>query len=114
MANRYELQLSAKGVIETFGSKIDARELDLNILENLFCLAANSLKDAKAIHVCIDFVDQVKALRGNVVKSVILDDTDKANLEKGIEASSGQRPLSWYASPLWKQFDCMVKPPEAK
>jgi hypothetical protein len=109
MANRYKLTISPQTkTFSCMGQKGNARELDIAILEGLFFNAANSMKTPKDIHVCLDFAAQIDDLRVTTVKDfLILDDTDKANLEKGIAVTENQRPLVWYSSPLWKQFDCM-------
>jgi len=113
MANRYKLTLSPLGcMVESFGTKIAARELDVMILDNLLCIAANGLKGAVDVRVCVDFIKQIRDLKSNDSETIILDDTDLKNLMKGIEDSVGQRPLTWFASPLWKQFDCIPKDDE--
>jgi hypothetical protein len=104
MAHRYVLKLSPAGVeAKILNTTVVKREIDLAILENLFYSAANTCKSSRDIHLCKDFADQVKNITDEA--TIELDDADKTNLEKGIEATVNQRPLSWYVSDLWAQFD---------
>lgn len=107
MANRYRLKLAGKeDKAKIFGTEVLLREMELTMLENIFYVAANTYKTAKDIHLCLDFADQVKNI-GDATE-IILDDCDKKNLEAGIEATEKNRPIHWYASSLWRQFDKLV------
>jgi hypothetical protein len=96
------LTRSREGVPEDITKSI--REMEIAILTTLINFAANTYKDFKEINVCMDMLETIENLT-DVEDSVILDESDKTHLEKGLEATVGQRPTVWYkCRKFWKQF----------
>jgi hypothetical protein len=92
------------------------REMELVMLCGLAEIAANSHKGKKEINIALDLAGRIENL-SNSESSIIIDNADKANLEKGIEDTANKRPSYWLkCRSMWKQLDSMeeIKVTEAK
>lgn len=86
------------------------REIELNALEALFLIAANSNKSCTKLVDCYDLVDEVKNI-GEDAESFKISNTDlKDFLIPAIEKSADQRPGFWFFAR--NMFKSIEKPEE--